>query len=252
MTIEEGLPLARSSLKRALALDEDSTHALRARARLKFDFDNDFQGGKEDLIKAQQIEPGNVSTVAYLAVVTGYLGDVDKAIALTQNALILDPLNSTRYFWLGHWLLCDERYQESEAAIRKAMELTSTLENTYYNLGIIQLLKGRYDLALDEMKKEPQWGLLGSGLAMIYYAMGNLVKAQNELAPMLEEPWGQEYQIAQVYAYWNDIDNAFIRLYSVLENHEAGLGRVKTDLLFRNLHGDPRWDEFLEKIGLAD
>jgi hypothetical protein len=33
---------------------------------------------------------------------------------------------------------------------------------------------------------------------------------------------------------------------------DAGLPSVRADTLLSNLHGDPRWDAFLRKVGLAD
>ena len=36
-----------------------------------------------------------------------------------------------------------------------------------------------------------------------------------------------------------------------LANNDAGLGQINSEPMFRNLHSDPRWLPFLERIGMA-
>ena len=60
------------------------------------------------------------------------------------------------------------------------------------------------------------------------------------------------YQIAEVYAYRNDKDNAFEWLERARRQRDAGLPDLRTDPLLTNLHDDPRWNAFLHTMGLAD
>ena len=60
------------------------------------------------------------------------------------------------------------------------------------------------------------------------------------------------YQIAEVYAYRNDKDRAFEWLERARRQRDAGLPTLRADTLLPNLHSDPRWDEFLRTMGLAD
>jgi hypothetical protein len=59
-------------------------------------------------------------------------------------------------------------------------------------------------------------------------------------------------QIAEVYAYRNDKDQAFEWLERARRQRDAGLPGLRTDTLLPNLHDDPRWDAFLRTMGLAD
>jgi hypothetical protein len=60
------------------------------------------------------------------------------------------------------------------------------------------------------------------------------------------------YQIAEVYAYRRDNDQAFAWLERARRQRDAGLPGLKNDPLLRNLHTDPRWDALLRTLGLAD
>lgn len=60
------------------------------------------------------------------------------------------------------------------------------------------------------------------------------------------------YQIAETYAYRNDKDHAFEWLERARQRRDAGLPGLRADTLLANLHGDPRWNAFLHKLGLAD
>ena len=59
------------------------------------------------------------------------------------------------------------------------------------------------------------------------------------------------YNIAYVLAYRGEADRAFEWLEKALEHKDPGLIDVQTDQLFANIHDDPRWLPFLERIGRA-
>jgi hypothetical protein len=57
-------------------------------------------------------------------------------------------------------------------------------------------------------------------------------------------------QIAQIYAFRGEIDDAFLWLERAYDNHDRTLSGVLLQPLLTNLHGDPRWELFLDKMGL--
>ena len=63
---------------------------------------------------------------------------------------------------------------------------------------------------------------------------------------------GSAYQIAQAYAYRAEADHAFNWLVFAYARHDPGLSFVKADPLLVRLRTGPRWQSFLEKMGLAD
>jgi len=60
------------------------------------------------------------------------------------------------------------------------------------------------------------------------------------------------YQVAEVYAARGEIDVAFQWLERAYAQRDGGLAEIKTNRLFRSLHTDLRWRDFMCKMRLAD
>ena len=63
---------------------------------------------------------------------------------------------------------------------------------------------------------------------------------------------GAAYQIAEVYAYRGEKDQAFEWLERAHRQRDSGLVGLQVDPFLKNLHPDPRWNAFLHKMGLAN
>ena len=59
------------------------------------------------------------------------------------------------------------------------------------------------------------------------------------------------FEIAEVYAHLNLIDEAFESLELASENAED-MSSIRISAFFRKLHGDSRWSDILLQVGLAD
>jgi len=57
--------------------------------------------------------------------------------------------------------------------------------------------------------------------------------------------------VAEVYAARGDVNAALQWLERAHAQRDGGLMDVKTSPYLRSIHGDPRWAEFLAKMGLA-
>ena len=58
--------------------------------------------------------------------------------------------------------------------------------------------------------------------------------------------------IAMTCALLGDKEQAFAWLDRALARRDAAVVWAKTNYYLRSLHGDPRWNEFLGKLGLRD
>jgi hypothetical protein len=59
-------------------------------------------------------------------------------------------------------------------------------------------------------------------------------------------------QIGAVYAWRGEKDRAFEWLERARRQRDSGLVALRSEPVFDNLHGEPRWDAFLHSMGLAD
>jgi hypothetical protein len=113
------------------------------------------------------------------------------------------------------------------------------------------LLKGDAAGALAEIEKEPNESVRMITLPMVYHALGRKADSDNALAALIAKYEKEDSSnIAVVYAFRGEADQAFAWLDKALEHHE-GLSQIVTGNLFDKIHSDPRWLQFLRKIGKA-
>ncbi len=86
---------------------------------------------------------------------------------------------------------------------------------------------------------------------MAYHALGRAADSDDALAELIEKyEEGSAYNIAYVLAFRGEADRAFEWLDKAVEYNDPGLVDIfASDILFANLHDDPRWLPFLESIG---
>ena len=61
---------------------------------------------------------------------------------------------------------------------------------------------------------------------------------------------GWDYQHVQVYAFRGELDEAFTALEIALEKHDSGVQLILGDPYLENLRSDPRYEEFVKRIGI--
>ena len=143
------------------------------------------------------------------------------------------------------------RWDEAEAAFRKALELNPQFPGAHSLLGRIYLAQSKPEEALAEMQKEPEPLWREYGLALAYHAAGKKKEADAALAEFIEKYQNEAaFQIAEIYAYRGETDKAFEWLERAYKQRDGGLAEMKGDPLLRSLHGDPRWPAFLKKMKL--
>jgi hypothetical protein len=84
------------------------------------------------------------------------------------------------------------------------------------------------------------------------HAQGRRKKSDAALRDLIDK-YAQEsaYQVPEVYAYRQEADPAFEWLERAYAQRDPGLSGIKSNALLRSLNGDPRWQPFLAKMGLA-
>jgi TolB-like protein/tetratricopeptide (TPR) repeat protein len=249
----EYIDKARDAVERALALDDSMAEAHCMSGRLKQHHDLDWHGADAEYRRALELEPGNANLIRFAGRLAYATGRLDEAISLLSRGAKLDPLNGPLFLDLGWSLLCSGQLKEAATAYRRGLELEPARISGHHFMGRVYLLEGQPELALEEMRQEPDkmWRL--EGFALAYHSLGQQEQADEALSKLLDPSSGWEFNIAEVYAFWGDVDNAFEWLERARAERDGGVGQfTKTDPLLRNLHSDPRWNKFLAKIGLAD
>ena len=246
----KGYRLAREAVERALALSPNSAAAHIEKGRIQQQVDFDWAGTDASWQRAAELEPGNPDAVAAAASSAGVLGRFDEALRLSRRAVGLDPLNPHSWQVLGEIELFMGQLDQAAADTRKALELSPDVWPGPIVLSKIYVMLGRPNDALPQIeliRYEPDRAYLK---AIAYYGLGRQKESDAALSELIAKYPRYTYNVADVYAYRNQRDEAFRWLERAYAEHSSGLIGVKVDPFLKNLHQDPRFAALLKKLNL--
>src|ERR1700756_652160 len=117
--------------------------------------DWDWASADASLAKAAALEPGNADVLHCRSLLYEFQGRLIEAIEAQKRAISLDPLRARFYSRLGYQLYFAGRYDESGAALAKALELNPQKEQDHITRGEFLLARGHAQQAFAEMEREP-------------------------------------------------------------------------------------------------
>ena len=215
-------------------------------------FENDLAGAANHFERALTLDPTDLGRARRCCHFSLDLGRLDEALALERGHC--SPRSGEHHVAsnLGYHQRFSGRYDEAIASFRTALSLNPGRGGVHYQLGVALLLKGDAAGALAEIEQETNevWRMIG--LPMAYHALGRKADSDAALAALIAKyEKDSSYNIAYVYAFRGEADQAFAWLDKAVEYHDPGLAEIVPENLFDNIHSDPRWLPFLRKIGKA-
>jgi TolB-like protein/DNA-binding winged helix-turn-helix (wHTH) protein/Tfp pilus assembly protein PilF len=248
---EEGHRLAREAIERALALNPNLPEAYVQMGRIKQQVDFDWAGADASFQRAVVLDPDNPETIRMAGFLAAILGRFDEALPLDRRALDLDPLNAHGWEGLGENEFLMGHLDEAAADCKKSLELNPDIWSSRTFLSQIYVMQGRPQDALPEIELIRYDAYRAFLYPIAYYALGRKKESDAALNVFVTKYHTDgAYQIAQVYAFRNQRDEAFDWLDRAFAQRDSGLIETKVDPLFKNLHGDPRFAAFLKKLNL--
>jgi TolB-like protein/class 3 adenylate cyclase len=249
----DGYAQARAAASRALDLSPDLVEGLVAMGHVLASGDLDWKGADATFRKATEVAPGNAAGLHSASWLAAIYGRIDEALALARRVVALDPLADNGHVRLARLLADSGAYEEAEAALATARQLTPAGPRHHAILGRIRLYQRRYAEALAEFEQEPVDWERKSGIALARSRLGPREAADAALQEIIvNDAETAAVQVAEVYAYRDEKDPAFAWLERAYVQHDHGVSLLRSFTTFRGLHNDPRWQAYLAKIGLAD
>jgi Flp pilus assembly protein TadD len=138
---------------------------------------------------------------------------------------------------------------------RKTLELDPTFSTAQAHLAWLLARTGRYGDAITEVQKccsLPGADLRAKCTLGLVYANAGRAEEARKIAEELEsqrEP-GAVVALDCIYAALGDRDHAFWWLEEAYKESVSNLVFISDAPAFDNLHGDPRFDDLLRRIGL--
>jgi tetratricopeptide (TPR) repeat protein len=250
---EEGHRLAREAVERALALNPNLAQAHAQLGRIKQQVGFDWAGARVSFQRAVALDPGNPEVVRTAANSAAILGRFDEALQLNGRAVDLDPLNADSWELLAETKFFMGQLDEAAADSKKALELNPDVVAAHMVLGQICVIQGRPQDALPEIELVRYDPIRAFLYAIAYYALGRKKESDAALSELIAKYLAiGAYQIAEVNAFRNQPDEAFMWLERAYAQRDSGLIETKVDPLLKSLHSDPRYAAFLKKLNLPD
>jgi TolB-like protein/thioredoxin-like negative regulator of GroEL len=245
---------ARQTYELALKLDPKLATPHAGLSAIHDIYDWDWAAGDKELKQALALAPNDAAILFTAAGHSTILGRWDEALTQINASLAQDPLSAAAHVALSYVQLSRGHLAESEAALRRALEISPTGSRVHYILGIVLLVRGEPQAALTEMLKEKDEGVSLAGSAMAYFALGRKADSDAALTQMLKsEANHHPFYIAKIYAFRGEPDEALQWLDRACVQKDPTLFfHIIGDPTLKSLKDDPRYKAFLKKMNFPD
>ena len=248
-------PQARAAALRALELDGNLAEAHTALALIVQNYDYDWQTAEKEYRRAIELNPNYATAHHWYAEHLALLGRFDEALRESERARELDPLSLIIAVDNGQILYFSRQYDRAIQQFRAVSEMEPNYPRSHIvNFAYVE--RGMFAEALADIETWRQQGpspWMWSVLAYIYGRAGQQQEAQRALDKLLEMNRRQQVGPAafvSAYIGMGNKEQAFIWLEKAYSQH-ANLTTLKVDPIYDPLRGDPRFQDLLRRVGLA-
>ncbi len=244
-----------AAARKALELDPTLAEAHTSLASA-YQNDWDWQAAERSYRRAIELNPNYATARHWFSTLLTALGRHDEAVAEAQRALELDPLSMIIRASVGGRLLHARRLDEAEQACRETVDLDPTFPVAIGCIGMVQSVRGEFNQAAAQYQRAAQLSGGTEWLSFLGYVRARAGKRTEALAAIDQlraaGPPGlvPAMRIAIVYTGLGEKDEAFRWLEQAYKDRDPELLWLGTEPMFDPLHGDPRFADLLQRIGV--
>jgi serine/threonine-protein kinase len=244
---------AMMAAEKAVALAPDEVEGYVARGFLRQTARWDWDGAQADYDRAEAIDPGNSEVRRMHEGLARTLGRFSEAIALGRRDVEQDPVAAGAWGDLAASLCADREFAAAHEAYDKSVRLSGDPRSSHFYTEqvALEVVEGRSADALGTARSIAPgiWRLFA--LALAEHTAGHDRESQRALDQMMAHYSGTlAFQIAEVYAWRGEREQAFAWLERAYQQHDNGLTFLKSEPLLNGLHTDPRFVALLKKMNL--
>jgi TolB-like protein/Tfp pilus assembly protein PilF len=251
--VSEGYDQAVAAADRAVELDPELADGYAMRGFLRGVLRWNFEGARADFERALALKPGHADTHRlYAAVVLAPVGRLTDAIGMMRKAVELDPLAAVTWANLGRFYFCNGDQANAEAALLRSLEIAPEQNYAPIHLATLQMAQGKPTQALVTAERSTSELFRLMLRAMALHDLGDDAASRRTMDDMIAR-FGHNaaYQIAAAFAWRGERDRALEWLERAYAQHDSGLPWLNADVPFQKLHGEPRFEAIVRKMGLA-
>jgi serine/threonine protein kinase len=247
---KDAFEYAKTAVQKSLNLDNNYAPAYAQLSQININL-WDFDAARDNINKAMMLDDRN-SVVIDAAIQNAIQsGRLEEALKLENGGIKLDPNNYVLYLSLGFTYYFLNHFDEAYDAFKKNYFYAPNTEIIHTNLSLALTRQGKSIEALNEAEKEPDefWNLYARTKAL--FSLGRKKEADSLLVQLINKysEFGAS-NIAEIYAFRGEINNAFKWLNIAFELPERTLLYNINFPSFRILYNDPRWNVLLAKMKL--
>ena len=247
---------ARAAALKALELDPSLAEAHAAMARVKEDYDWDWNGAEQEYKQAIELNPGLGNIHAQYSNLLAETGRIGEAIPEATLALRLDPLSAFTNSNLASMLYFAGDYDKAIEQSRKTLELDPANTRALRNLGRIYIAQGNYESAVSMFQRAIDLSPAPEYLAEMGYAYARWGRKSEaaELLKKLDDSRSlgnaSDYQLAVLYVGMGEEKEALRLLDKAVDERAAGINQLKVTHLFDGFRSLPSFQKIINRVGL--
>ena len=255
---KEAIPRARAAARRALEIDPAAAHALAVLGVVAMQYDWDWATAEAHLRQAVTLNPNDASAEQWLGEFYCYRQRPDDCRKHLHAAAGLDPLSPVLRMMAGSPALFSGDFETAAAAYAEAVEDVPEFPMSRYVLGLSQAGLGDWDAAIAGYEASlPDLGLpiVGGPMAYALARRGDTGRAEavlEELGRLAETHYVPPTKIATAWLGLQDKARALEWLGRALDVRDDRLVYLAVDPHFRELHGDPEFRAYADRVGVLD
>jgi tetratricopeptide (TPR) repeat protein len=255
--VKEGMERAKVEARRAIEIDPSLAEAHTSLGWVTFIYDWNWVEAEREFRKAIDLDPRYSVARQWYAWLLVAVGRVDEALAQGRLSVELDPTSVSIRRTLA-WLHIMARQPESAIAyLRRTVALDPLSEETHRVLGLAYLEKGLYDEALasfqEALQIAPDMAYARAGVGATHARAGRpaeALAAVAELDRMAATRYVSPVAYAMIHAARGDATAAFEWLGKGFQERRGWLTYLKVEPLLDPIRGDPRFGEWIRRMGL--
>jgi TolB-like protein/DNA-binding winged helix-turn-helix (wHTH) protein/Tfp pilus assembly protein PilF len=252
------MPKAREAALRALAIDDDLPEAHVALALILENYDWDWSTAEKEYRRAIELNPNYATAHHWYAEFLTWRGRFDEALRESEDARRLDPLSLIIATDRGAILYFSRQYDRAIEQFQGVREMDPSFGRTHLVVDAY-LQQGRFAEALanlEDWRRTSGDGIhISSRLVYLYGRMGQTDKARAELRKLEAVNRTQSLDpvpMALAYVGIGDKEAALRSLEKAYAERSNLLTALKVEPVYDPLRDDPRFQELLRRVGLAE
>jgi tetratricopeptide (TPR) repeat protein len=248
------LPKGEALAQKALQLDDSNAEAHNSMAATYLFYRWNWNEAEKESRKAIELNPNFAEAYHLYAYVLLAMNRNDEAVAAQRTSQELDPF--ARPWALGYVLDCAGKYEQASSEFCQRIEALPRDAGLRYKFSESLSSQGKQKESMEQLAEGLRLGgkeQPAKEVRIAYTKGGNQAVQEWRLAylkQMARKQYVSPLEFASAYARLGQKNEVFQWLEKAYDDHVPKLVRIQQDSDLNSLHGDPRFQALVKRIGL--